>query len=128
MKNARMTRVRLLKMLIIDRKQMKALLLFVSLLASAALVSYGQAVSPNDSGQVTLPKQPVVIVGGNLIDVETGKVRDNVSLLIENEIIKKIGKNLKVPDGATVIDAKGKWLIPGLIDSHIHLFQSGSIY
>jgi imidazolonepropionase-like amidohydrolase len=77
---------------------------------------------------VTLPKQPVVIVGGNLIDVETGKVRENVSVLIENEIIRTIGTNLKIPAGAIVVDAKGKWLIPGLIDSHIHLFQSGGLY
>ncbi|GAB3501931.1 amidohydrolase family protein [Spirosoma knui] len=89
-----------------------------------SLVAYGQ-VGADSASQ---PKQPVLIVGGNLIDVETGKVRDNVSVLIENEIIKKIGRNLNAPAGATVIDAKGKWLIPGLIDSHIHLFQSGSIY
>ncbi len=88
-------------------------------------ILYGQS---NDSLRSVLPKQPVVIVGGNLIDVETGKVRENVSLLIENETISKIGKNVKVPAGATVVDAKGKWLVPGLIDSHIHLFQSGSIY
>ncbi|QIP11344.1 amidohydrolase family protein [Spirosoma aureum] len=80
------------------------------------------------SDSILLPKQPVLILGGNLIDVETGNVRENSSLLIENGLIKKIGKNLKVPDNTTVIDAKGKWLLPGLIDSHIHLFQSGSIY
>ncbi|QHV98169.1 amidohydrolase family protein [Spirosoma endbachense] len=82
----------------------------------------------SNSDSILLPKQPVLILGGNLIDVETGNVRENSSLLIENGLIKKIGKNLKVPDNTTVIDAKGKWLLPGLIDSHIHLFQSGSIY
>ncbi|RIV27736.1 amidohydrolase [Fibrisoma montanum] len=103
---------------------MKHLLLVLTL--SASLVVRGQ---PTDSSRTaTLPGQPVMIVGGNLIDVETGKVRENTSLLIEKETITKIGKNLKAPAGATVIDAKGKWLIPGLIDSHIHLFQSGSIY
>jgi len=33
-----------------------------------------------------------------------------------------------IPEGATVIDAKGKWLIPGLIDSHVHFFQSANLY
>ena len=91
----------------------------------SSLITRGQSAQPDS---VTLPKQPVMIVGGNLIDVETGKVRENVSVLIENEIIRKIGRNLNVPAGATIIDAKGKWLLPGLIDSHIHLFQSGGLY
>ena len=97
-----------------------------SLLLLISLSSHGQSATNADS--VVLPKPPVVLIGGNLIDVETGKVRENISLLIENETIRKIGRNLKVPTGATVVDARGKWLIPGLIDSHIHLFQSGSLY
>ena len=74
------------------------------------------------------PAGPVLVANGNLIDVETGRVRESMSLLIENGIIRKIGKNLAAPAGATVVDARGKWLLPGLIDSHIHLFQSGGLY
>jgi len=33
-----------------------------------------------------------------------------------------------VPAGATRIDGKGKWVVPGLIDSHVHFFQSGNLY
>lgn len=95
------------------------------LLLLSKTILHGQS---NDSLRAVLPKQPVVIVGGNLIEVESGRVRENVSLLIENETIRTIGKDLKVPAGATIVDARGKWLIPGLIDSHIHLFQSGSLY
>ncbi|CCH56478.1 amidohydrolase [Fibrisoma limi BUZ 3] len=105
---------------------MKYVLLILAL--STTLIGWGQPTARDSSRAVTLPSQPVVVVGGNLIDVETGKVRENVSLLIEQGTITRIGKNLKAPAGATVIDAKGKWLIPGMIDSHIHLFQSGSIY
>ena len=87
----------------------------------------GQSLA-DDSAQVTQPAGPVMLANGNLIDVETGRVREGVSLLIENGIIRKIGKNLPTPTGATVVDARGKWLMPGLIDSHIHLFQSGGLY
>ncbi|RYC67538.1 amidohydrolase family protein [Spirosoma sordidisoli] len=103
---------------------MKFLYLFLALYCTASI---GRS-QPVGADSAALPKQPVVIVGGNLIDVETGRVRENVSVLIENETIRKIGKNLPVPPGATVIDAKGKWLLPGLVDSHIHLFQSGGLY
>lgn len=82
---------------------------------------------PIDSVKET-PPRPVLLANGNLVDVETGRVHDGVSLLIENGLIRKIGKNLTPPAGATVIDATGKWLMPGLIDSHIHLFQSGGLY
>jgi len=33
-----------------------------------------------------------------------------------------------VPAGAKRIDGKGKWVVPGLIDSHVHFFQSGNLY
>lgn len=48
----------------------------------------------------------------------------NASILIEDGIIKKIGKNLPVPPGAIVIDAKNAVIMPGLIDSHWHLWTS----
>jgi len=100
------------------------LFLFLSGLRSAI----GQSAALSDTAREMLPPPPLLITGGNLIEVETGKVRENTSLLIENGLIRKIGRNLRAPAGATVIDATGKWLLPGLIDSHIHLFQSGGLY
>ena len=38
------------------------------------------------------------------------------------------GITLELPQGATIIDGRGKWVIPGLIDSHVHFFQSGNLY
>jgi imidazolonepropionase-like amidohydrolase len=35
---------------------------------------------------------------------------------------------LELPQGAKVIDGRGKWVIPGLVDGHVHFFQSGNIY
>ena len=45
------------------------------------------------------------------------------SVLIENGRIARVERNqrAKKPDGATVVDGKGQYLIPGLIDSHVHL-------
>ena len=48
------------------------------------------------------------------------KLAKDMSVLIEGNKIAKIAKSLKVPNGATVIDAKGKTLMPGLIDDHWH--------
>lgn len=93
-----------------------------------ATTSLAQNQSLTNDSAIIAPPGPVLITNGNLVDVETGRVREGMSLLIEKGIIRKIGKNLSTTPGTTVIDATGKWLMPGLIDSHIHLFQSGGLY
>lgn len=100
--------------------------LFFSLCFATTALAQSQSLT-NDSATMA-PPGPVLITNGNLVEVETGRVRQDMSLLIENGIIRKIGKNLSTTAGTTVIDATGKWLMPGLIDSHIHLFQSGGLY
>jgi dihydroorotase len=47
-------------------------------------------------------------------------------LLIEDDIISEIG-NLKPPKGANTIDARGKFLLPGIIDTHVHFREPGLI-
>ena len=42
--------------------------------------------------------------------------------------IESTDKDLKPPTTAMIIDVKGKFIIPGLIDSHIHFFQSSGLY
>jgi imidazolonepropionase-like amidohydrolase len=46
--------------------------------------------------------------------------------LVEGKLIKKIGKSIKAPKGAAVIDAQGKTLMPGLIDAHWHTYYSNA--
>src|SRR2546430_7329187 len=52
------------------------------------------------------------------------------TVLIAGNRSKAVGPaaTTKVPRGARVIDGHGKWVIPGLIDSHVHFFQSGNLY
>lgn len=57
-------------------------------------------------------------------------VERDATVLIENGRIAAVGPSAatRTPRGATVIDGHGKWVIPGLIDSHVHFFQSGNLY
>src|SRR5882757_8302820 len=52
------------------------------------------------------------------------------TVIIAGNRIKAVGPaaTTKVPRGATRIDGTGKWVVPGLIDSHVHFFQSGNLY
>ena len=63
------------------------------------------------------------IVGGTVVDLEGKAPIENAVILVEGERIAAIGKagKVKIPDGAEQIDAKGSWLIPGLMNMHVHL-------
>lgn len=64
--------------------------------------------------------QQILIRNINIVDVENGKILDNRSVLISGNKISKIDKDIKNVQGATVIEGKGKYLIPGLWDMHVH--------
>ncbi len=62
----------------------------------------------------------VIIRGGTILTVTHGKI-ENGSIYIHNGKIAAIGKTVTIPAGATVIDAAGKWVMPGIIDPHSHI-------
>ena len=69
------------------------------------------------------------IVGATLIDGSGKKPVSDSAVVVRGEKIEAVGKqgDVKVPEGAEVIDASGKWLLPGLIDLHVHLYSSGFV-
>ncbi|HWH40265.1 MAG TPA: amidohydrolase family protein [Usitatibacter sp.] len=75
----------------------------------------------------------IAIVGVTVIhperDGDAAIARDQ-TVVIEGTRIKSIGpaSSSRAPGGATVIDGKGKWVVPGLVDAHVHFFQSGNPY
>lgn len=62
-----------------------------------------------------------VIKAGRLIDTETGRVLENQIIVIERNRIKSVGANVAIPAGATVIDLSRSTVMPGFIDTHVHL-------
>jgi len=50
---------------------------------------------------------------------------EEVDVLIESGFIKSVGVGLKVPDQSRIIEAKGKVVLPGLFDVHVHLREPG---
>jgi len=56
--------------------------------------------------------------------VNEGEVRDT-DVLIEGERIARIDSRIAAPDGAKVIDAAGKFLLPGMIDDQVHFREPG---
>jgi dihydroorotase len=69
----------------------------------------------------------LLIKGGRVID-PSQKLDDTLDVLVENGIVKQIGKGLAAPAGVETIDAAGKYVVPGLIDMHVHLRDPGLEY
>ena len=94
-----------------------AFVLFCVLLAS---VVRGQPQQPG----------PIVIQSATLINSTGSAAIRNSAIVIENGRIIDVGprNDVRVPKNAQAIDARGKWVIPGLIDAHVHFSQSGDIY
>ncbi len=63
------------------------------------------------------------IVGGTVVDLGGNAPIQNAVIVIEGESIAAVGNaaDISVPDAAQVIDATGTWLIPGLLNMHVHL-------
>src|SRR5580692_6221004 len=61
----------------------------------------------------------LLIKNGEIVTADKRYVAD---ILCESETIARIGRGLKAPANAEVIDARGKFVFPGFIDPHVHIF------
>ena len=77
-------------------------------------------VDPFPSTYQAYPGAPTLITGATVL-TGTGEKIDNGSVLIVDGKISAVGPDLEAPEGATTIDAAGKWVTPGIIDIHSHL-------
>jgi imidazolonepropionase-like amidohydrolase len=69
----------------------------------------------------------IAITHATIIDATGAPPKPNSTILIDHDKISAVGpdSSLDIPAGAQVIDATGKYLIPGLADMHIHLMGAG---
>lgn len=72
--------------------------------------------------------QTVAFTNVNVIPMDKERVLQNQTVLVRDGFIVEVGKKVKIPAGAQVIDGKGKYLIPGLVDMHTHLLSDGDDY
>ncbi len=64
---------------------------------------------------------PLVVVHANVVDVVTGAVTRDATVQIDGRLITRIASGAPAPAGARVVDAQGRWMLPGLIDAHTHI-------
>jgi imidazolonepropionase-like amidohydrolase len=119
----------------LQEKHMKRALSALALVAAAAACSQGQArpadgpapqsapqrpAEPFPSTYRPLPSAPTLIRGGTVMTA-AGQIIPNGQVLMVNGRIAAVGQTVDAPADAVVVDATGKWVTPGIIDTHSHL-------
>lgn len=96
---------------------------FFSLLAITSLSACSASfVAPKDAALADI----YAITDVTIVDVEKGILIPGQSVLVVNDRIDKIGVQgkIKIPQGATIIAGQGLYLMPGLVDAHVHYFDA----
>jgi imidazolonepropionase-like amidohydrolase len=71
-------------------------------------------------GSVPASGQDLLIRGGTVLTITNGDLPDTDVLIREGKIVE-IGQNLQAPEGVRIIDAQGRYVMPGILDSHSHM-------
>ena len=74
--------------------------------------------------------QSTAFVGVNVIPMDRERVLADQTVIVRNGVIAEIGEagKVKVPKDAVMVDGRGKYLIPGLVDMHTHLLSDSDEY
>jgi imidazolonepropionase-like amidohydrolase len=74
-----------------------------------------------------VPSSPRALVGATLIDGRGGAPVPNANVIVRSGTIDCAGTvaECPVPQGVDVVDVKGMWITPGLVDAHVHFSQTG---
>lgn len=98
--------------------------IFGALLLSGFTVIHLRAATP--AAVASDPAPVILIQDATVLTVSHGTL-EHTSILIKDGKIAEIGASVKAPKEAQVIDAKGQFVMPGIIDCHSHIAVDGSV-
>ena len=97
--------------------------------SAAALARTGPAAArgrhdgDGDHGDGHGPKRvapPLSLTGANLLDPASGEITEGATIVFERGIVRRAGRRERPAPGGRVIDVGGAFVLPGLIDAHVH--------
>src|SRR6266403_2379727 len=79
---------------------------------------------------LTARAEKIALVNGTIINPDKSQIVQNATIIIDGDKIAAAGdaKTISTPKDARLIDCKGKFILPGYIDTHIHFFQSADLF
>ncbi|MFE3867481.1 amidohydrolase family protein [Flavobacterium sp. LS2P90] len=84
----------------------------------------GKSTKVIDISSIVKPSEIIQIKNANVLSEDCTYFIKNQDVIIKNGKIFNLGKNQLLDNSSTIIDGTNKYLIPGLIDSHVHLKES----
>lgn len=75
-----------------------------------------------------IPQSAILLKGARIITMKGDEVLSKGDVLVVNNRIKSVAKNIAAPTGAKVMDVTGKTIIPGFVDVHSHMWPSWGIH
>src|SRR4051794_7815003 len=99
----------------------------LTLMAAPSLSAQARTLTPAMKPYVSVDAPVVAIIHAKLIDGSGAPAKADQTIIIKGENIAQVGAGNAVmaPAGATVIDARGKTVIPGIIGLHDHMYYGG---
>jgi imidazolonepropionase-like amidohydrolase len=94
--------------------KIRLLCLTLALLSGGALTALSSKASSQNRTSL------LAITHANVIDGVSNEPLRDVTVVVRDGKIEQVGK-VNPPDGASVIDLKGRWLLPGYVDAHAHI-------
>src|SRR5437762_13197516 len=79
---------------------------------------------------LTANAEKIALINGTLINPGTSQIVQNATIVIDGDRIAAAGdaKTTSTPKDARIVDCKGKFILPGYMDTHVHFFQSGDLF
>jgi imidazolonepropionase-like amidohydrolase len=78
------------------------------------------AVTVTAQRPVVAPQEPIALVNANVVDVRSGTIQRNTVVVLRGGRIDTVGAAAP-PAGVRAIDLRGRYVVPGLIDAHVHI-------
>ena len=88
--------------------------------ASSALLLIAAVVSVSAQRGGVPPQEPLALTNASVVDVRTGTINRGATVVMRGGAIGRVDTGA-APAGVRVIDLKGRYLVPGLIDAHVHI-------
>ena len=100
--------------------------LIVAMVGAAAPLRSQEGSGTGPARRFLAPRtQEIAIRAGRLFDARTGMVLTNQVVLIRGDRITEVGASVQIPRGARVIDLSAATVLPGMIDTHVHVNTGG---
>ena len=75
-----------------------------------------------------IAKGTLVLKNATIISMNGDEIIENGTVVVKNNRIQSVGKSINIPAGAKVMDLEGKYLVPGFVDTHAHMWPSWGLH